>query len=910
MKALEFLINGVKKLADRAPGRFSSFGARKYFYKNSFFTGVAFAGAIVPGIVGAQNAIDRTKTQTYVQTENKVNSYINKDKTINFQDAENYNSQEKLTKDSEDTIQLSGSNYFSTPDSTFSYNKEQINKLETKANIIDLNYIQSSTIKNMAHQFPIVNKKGKIIGYTDADKGYSDGLFRGEKLNFFYDKPTSDEIQKDLMKSRKGKAFDGDRNLDATKQHHNKTAGSFTFEYVGGGGEGEERNWDYYNQMLTGPFNSTMDINLNGNNADTQDKQMLKDRLLNNVRYLPNDFDYLQTSTERQANFMDFINLDNTQIPKMGWTCVNYARQLELNGDWCENLAGSGLNFNMYDTTNFYDKPVYYVSTQTSSNESHAINAILIGDSITSFSDWLFIEPQNDQVVTIGSASMGANSFANIKKFARYYHTPSGQYVYGVLPLVNFDLQGGQVTNVTVPMSETVLTRTLENVAVQGTKPVDMYVEYVNGQIDTTPANTGWPTNVYPTSLEKIRFDSVVVTGPVEGTVHRGWKIKQDNVIDSVLAHTWQIYNRLEQIIEWGDTTDPNIEANQVEDSVLYSYYIANGLLKPTVTDNSNLWDSTYAVTTTQGTDPDLCSFYEFLATATTNAWDSASPPNTSSLIENVDVYLDDPTWTYFPEDDSLDFRIPTTIAGTGGPATATSPSGPAGVEGVINTYINPDTMTCGNVNYLDEIVYTATDSACGKTTTGTQTIYKFKPMALFPIYFPPNMTVMREDTIGPPHTGEPIYQDSIKPWYPTGYLYNVVRVDSNEFFEKYHVIFNGTEYICNTVSGDSIQVVMRDLEVGINEGGLENRLRKDYVKVFPNPTQRKINLEYDVSKLEKVNTEIYSMDGRLVDLFQEQIFPGENHSERDLNLPNGTYIIQTSIGNEIIETDKIVIIK
>ena len=861
--------------------------------------------------------------KSYDQIGNKIS------KTISMQqaqgkgskDPEEDNKDENLVKDSKNTTP--NSNYFSTPDSTYDYvekntdNAEQINKLESKyATEVKSIGNKVKKINNLDNGKKVKNSKKPITYASEVDNAKYEGVIVPLKERSIVGVP-------DAVVS-----FYGDQYLNVFIQPNLKNQGNLTFEYYGSGNisatinNDTVINWYDYSLISTTDCDER-DINGSGvyTNTGTEtvlgviypnDKQMLKNYLTDQpgYRYLPAHWDWTQTPTERISWYKKTVVIDHPQTPPLPW-CGDYTSRHQVHESGVEEIGTSGLSDTTYNMR--FNLPVNQDATITSANDAHWINSIATGDTLTSPNTHYRMEPQTGQEALIGGPSIHEDSHLNTKRFVYYWNSTFNQYMHSMRPIVDMDLTNGVVTNVTVMHPDAVLYRTLKNVEIQGDIPIDIYVEWANSQLDTTPNNTGWPTNVSPAGIQKIRSDSVVVTGPVSGFDYRDWELKQDQVIDTTLGSRRQIFwnnGRPPQIIEWGDNTAPEIIANQTQDSILYSSYISGGLLKPTVTDNSGLWDSTYVVTTTQGTDPALCSFYEFLATATTNAWDSASPPNTSSLIEQVQVYLDDPQWTYFPEDDSLDFRIPTTIAGTGGPATATSPSGPAGVVGVINTYINTDTMTCENVNYIDEIVYTATDSACGKTITGTQTIYKFKPMALLSTNSPPDtIYIGKDDPKDPPSVWEPTYIDTIKPWYPTSYTYIDELISASPTDSVWLRKFTGQEEICYTTLAGPNHFLVKDLEVGINEGGLENKLRKDYVKVFPNPTTGKLNLEYDVSKIEKINTEIYDVTGKLIDYFQEQIFPGENKTEIDLSdLPNGMYIIQTSIGNEILETDKVFI--
>ena len=172
--------------------------------------------------------------------------------------------------------------------------------------------------------------------------------------------------------------------------------------------------------------------------------------------------------------------------------------------------------------------------------------------------------------------------------------------------------------------------------------------------------------------------------------------------------------------------------------------------------------------------------------------------------------------------------------------------------------------------------------------------------MSLLCTYFPPDTTVGKNDSIGPQYgTGEPTYLDTLKTWYPTGYLYEVVRIDSNQYYETWNVIFNGTEYTCNTVSGDSIQTVLRDLEVGILD-----KFEEPSFTLYPNPTKGEIHIKFNDIQARPEEIRITDLTGRT--LKEIIVDPNVNEVVYTLSgLPEGMYLI--NLGGE---TKKLVINK
>jgi len=475
--------------------------------------------------------------------------------------------------------------------------------------------------------------------------------------------------------------------------------------------------------------------------------------------------------------------------------------------------------------------------------------------------------------------------------------------------IIDIDILNGDTVS-TDPHQNAVFYRTLENVALSGTMPADAVVNWINGTVNTGPSVTGYPTNIVPAGTPTEHSDSTNQgTGPwnpdtYNYDIYREWLLRQDPIIFQVLGSYNPAYAPLDaQHITVQDIDGQVITPNQTVDSISYTSYMSGGLLKPTVTDNCGVWDSTYVVTTTQGASG--CPSYEFLATATTDTWDPSG--NDSDLIEDVDVYLDANQFTYFPADTSHPYWITTTEENTGGPATAMNPAGPTvTVTSDLISYMDPDTMTCENVNYIEHLIYTATDDTCGKSIAGTQVITKYKPMSLLCTDFPDPITILEDDPYWDPNfTGFPTYLDTLKTWYPTGYqFWDDIDSTSVPGFWIINRHFNGIEYVCNTTSGDSIHIITRDLEVGMFEpfGQLY-----DFFTVYPNPSTGILNVKYKSEKSIEGTLQRYDLRGKKLNEVPFEFGPNET-GKFHFSDESGVYLLKF-ITPEFVEQEKLVIV-
>ena len=90
-----------------------------------------------------------------------------------------------------------------------------------------------------------------------------------------------------------------------------------------------------------------------------------------------------------------------------------------------------------------------------------------------------------------------------------------------------------------------------------------------------------------------------------------------------------------------------------------------------------------------------------------------------------------------------------------------------------------------------------------------------------------------------------------------------------------------------------------------------DNPINMILTKYYPNPSERKININYQMVQPGSVSCEIYDESGKFVSkAFDKTATTGEYNETIDTStLPNGTYMFKMKIGNRI-ETKQVVIVK
>ena len=80
-------------------------------------------------------------------------------------------------------------------------------------------------------------------------------------------------------------------------------------------------------------------------------------------------------------------------------------------------------------------------------------------------------------------------------------------------------------------------------------------------------------------------------------------------------------------------------------------------------------------------------------------------------------------------------------------------------------------------------------------------------------------------------------------------------------------------------------------------------------IKIFPNPASETVNLEIEIQDGQKVNVEIFDLNGKLV--IAKQLEPQQRLYMLDTHsLLEGVYLLRLILNGEAIESKRLVIIK
>ncbi|NHZ86835.1 MAG: T9SS type A sorting domain-containing protein [Planctomycetia bacterium] len=211
-----------------------------------------------------------------------------------------------------------------------------------------------------------------------------------------------------------------------------------------------EVDWDDYTAMSS-MLNDMSDLDGDGISSTEIDKQILSD-YLNAIRnYLPGQWNKLQTREERIDWLDKMLTIDLTDTityrshsdyPNDYWMCGNFSVQTYINfhGYQFKNdeekdsvatryIVNQNCRFNI---------PLYYRAIN-----SHANNAVIIGDDPLNLYDWAFADQQNYGPVNhlhyLGENwNPPPNSYMKITLIKDPFYSNSGQWVFGVYTLLSF----------------------------------------------------------------------------------------------------------------------------------------------------------------------------------------------------------------------------------------------------------------------------------------------------------------------------------------------------------------------------------------------------------------------------------------------------------------------------------------
>lgn len=218
--------------------------------------------------------------------------------------------------------------------------------------------------------------------------------------------------------------------------------------------DGDE-DWDDYNLIVAGHRSDQSDIDGKPDGPIEDDLSLFEKLLNGEISHFPGDWKHLITRQERESWFTNVYKIDkvddyawtNTGDPETRWDSGNFLTQFRIN-TWGYDIFAEGANPipAKYDTTKNgrFNLPVYGVIVNAP-GWNHAMNAILVGDNPKNFNDWLFYEPQTDEIVELGSVNIPYNSKVSIIYFNRFKEPPSENIdkpFYRTLLYFNVDATG------------------------------------------------------------------------------------------------------------------------------------------------------------------------------------------------------------------------------------------------------------------------------------------------------------------------------------------------------------------------------------------------------------------------------------------------------------------------------------
>jgi hypothetical protein len=769
---------------------------------------------------------------------------------------------------------------------------------------------------------PVKELQEETVSYVDRNEGFSLGYIYVPSEDKFYDKNSSEKISKmDGVENREVTNFYGDICLNPYAQpdlkhvegeEHIKTLDYYGSGNVAGanGTASDVLTWDDYNAIF-GSNIYQADVDRDGISGTQADKNLLEDYLLDEIPYLPSHFELLQTEAEKENWSQTFTDIDS--LHSQSWNiCTDATIQGQVDASGIENIAGSGLNFSIIDTTKnaLHNGPYYMVSTVTQDGTAHSVNAVLVGISPADFNDWQFREPQNGAIVTPGSPSMNPNSYADIEKLV-YFGDGQGNYYYDFVPLINFDLNNGNPTIVLQhPDLVTSKPDKFNYIHIGGQKPADATVNIEDG-ID--PSVTGEATGYADWATPYYSDDSTTQSGSVWDSTYynydlfRGWRAVSDsnNIIDTTYASINPIYNRPDQVIHVQDISDPEFTSVYGNQSIPYSQWLG-GIPLSQGSDNCGLFQIVRNENSTQGSSPDSCNFYNFDVTVHDSIFDPSN--NWRDTTFTVNVYLDPHQFLGFPGPSQVEYKDELTTDDTGGlPEGAFNPNG---IDVFVNQNPNkinstqdPDTLSKWHYWYDFDWNHNAYDTICGDNIYQDQHVTVIEINPPFWSYVTPDTTVIEGTNLHPDNLGWSVATDTVTPVTPEVNYWDELIEEVPDVYRVWERHWNAVD-LSGTNAPDTSSYITEDLQTGVinNLGSLEKKLH-----FYPNPTSGKFNVRYETDQPSRVAAEIYDASGRLVDHDIDTYMPGESRLEFDISdKAAGIYFIELSIDGKTIFKDKI----
>ncbi len=214
--------------------------------------------------------------------------------------------------------------------------------------------------------------------------------------------------------------------------------------------------------MKSGVKNDYSDINGNGVQSDSEDKEILRQYLNGEISKLPGQWNNLGRS-EKISWLNKMLAIDKTDelqyIPGI-FECTGFSYLTQFNFGGMENMD----NFEFREfykskglTNNRFNITTYNVSVKsnkspgdaTSEGEGHRICGVFVGaenegekDDPFDFYQWYFFEPQNDKEVKMGDWNMDINENATIY-WMGWQPNISENWKHSNNQMIHFELNGG-----------------------------------------------------------------------------------------------------------------------------------------------------------------------------------------------------------------------------------------------------------------------------------------------------------------------------------------------------------------------------------------------------------------------------------------------------------------------------------
>lgn len=234
-------------------------------------------------------------------------------------------------------------------------------------------------------------------------------------------------------------------------------------------------NYSDLDAIDSGVKNDYSDIDGDGEPSTPIDRHTLNRYLEGNLKYLPGDWDNLETKQEKESWVEKCLAIDETSKKdwiKDKWMCDDFATQIDINFNGYEKEVFSSTKYDFSNNCRF-NIPVYTVGTINRDGVGHRINAILTGEDPKNINDYhLFDDSQlGTHVNPFDSWSVDPNSAL---VFETYYEKNGDGNAYVVNPIA-FNLFGDYAQAWFIHRD--FLTQTTKPMNVEAEKPLEFILK-------------------------------------------------------------------------------------------------------------------------------------------------------------------------------------------------------------------------------------------------------------------------------------------------------------------------------------------------------------------------------------------------------------------------------------------------